>query len=144
MKTVNFYTENGVFEFTLKEVKERLICKHSEYDPDEVSQLLKLISNDGDKTVLNPDDHSYFGYAALDLISSGIGTVTCKICRKTYDAGQLREFAIGHGKSPFDINQQQEGGSSKFEKRKNSSIFGGKGYKCPSGHTLISMETWKT
>ena len=144
MNTVIFQTENAVFKFAQKEVKEGLICKHSEYDPNEVAKLLELIPTDTSETILNPDGHNYFGYFALDLISSGIGTVTCKICRKTYDAGQLREFAIGHGKSPFDINQQQEGGSSKFEKRKNSSIFGGKGYKCPSGHKLISMETWRT
>ena len=144
MKTVNFYTENGVFEFTLKEVKERLICKHSEYDPDEVSQLLELISTHTSKTILNPDDHDYFGFVALDLIGSGIGTVTCQICGKIYDAGQLKEFAVGQGKRPFEICQQQKGGLRLFGKRKNPSLFGGKGFTCPEGHKLISMETWKT
>ena len=129
---------------TKKEVKEHLICKQSEYDPDEVTQLLELISTDSDETILNSDDHHYFGYVALDLISSGIGTVTCKICGKIYDAGQLKEFAVGHGKSPFDINQEQKGGIRLFEKRKNPSMFGGKGFKCPEGHKLISMETWRT
>jgi len=119
-------------------------CNHSEYDPDEVSQLLKLISTDTSETILNPDDHSYFGYVALDLISEGLGTMTCQICGKSYDAGQLKQFAIGHGKSPFDINQEQRGGFSLFAKRKMPSLFGGKGYKCPAGHTLISMETWRT
>ena len=144
MKTVIFQTENAVFKFTQKEVKERLICKHSEYDPDEISQLLKLISTDSNETILNPDDHSYFGYVALDLIGSGIGTVTCNICRKTYDAGQLKEFAIGYGKSPLDINQEQQGGIRQFEKGKMPSLFGGKGFTCPEGHKLISMETWRT
>jgi len=125
-------------------VKERVICKHSEYDPDEISQLLELISTDSNETILNPDDHSYFGYVALDLIGSGIGTVTCQICGKSYDAGQLKEFAIGYGKSPFDIKQEQKGGFSLFNKRRMPSLFGGKGYECPEGHKLISMETWKT
>ena len=144
MNTVIFNTENTAFKFDQKEVKERLICKHSEYAPDEVSQLLKLISTDGDETNLNPDDHRYFEYVALDLISEGMGTVTCKICDKTYDPDQLKEFAVGHGKSPLNINQQQKGGIRLFEKRKNPSMFGGKGYKCPEGHKLISMETWRT
>jgi hypothetical protein len=144
MKTVIFYTENAVFKFTQKEVKERLIVPEAEYNSDEVSQLLELISTDSDQTILAIDDHHYFGYVALDLLGSGIGTVTCKICGKIYDAGQLKEFAVGHGKSPFDIKQQQKGGFSQFEKRKNPSMFGGKGFTCPEGHTLISVETWKT
>ncbi len=144
MKTVIFQTENAVFKFTQKEVIEHLICKQSEYDSDEVAQLAELISPDTSETILTIDDHHYFGYAATDLISNGKGTVTCKICIKTYDAGQLRQFAIGHGKSPFDINQEQKGGFSLFRKKKNPSMFGGRGFTCPESHNLISMETWKT
>ena len=144
MNTVIFNTENVTLKFDRKEVKERLIFKQSEYDPDEITQLLELISTDSDQTLLSLDDHHYFGYVALDLINTGIGTVICDICEKTYDAGQLKQFAIGHGISPFDINQQQKGGLRQFGKRKNPSLFGGKGYKCPAGHKLISMETWRT
>jgi hypothetical protein len=144
MKTVIFQAENAVFKFALKEVKERLISKKTEYVPEEIIRLLNLISTDASETILNPDDHGYFGYVALDLIGSGIGTVTCKICGKTYDADQLKEFAVGHGISPFSINQKQKGGFSLFKKRKNPSMFGGKGYTCPEGHELISMETWRS
>ena len=144
MNTVIFNTENAVFKFTKKAVKERLIRNQSEYDPNEDTQLLKLISTDSDETILNSDAHSYFGFVALDFIGSGRGTVTCKICDKTYDAGQLKEFAIGYGKSPFDTNQEQKGEFSLFEKKKMPSMFGGKGYECPEGHKLISIETWKT
>jgi hypothetical protein len=144
MKTVIFNTENAVFKFTQKEVTEHLNAPESEYDFDEISQLLKLISTDASETILNPDDHNYFGYVALDLISEGMSTVKCKICGKIYDTGQLKEITVGHGKSPFDINQEQKGGFSLLRKRKNPSMFGGKGYECPEGHTLISMETWKT
>jgi hypothetical protein len=142
MKTVIFHTENAAFKFDQKKVKDHLIRRKLEYAPDEVSQLLELISNDGDKTILNPDGHSYFGHVAVNLIGSGIGIVTCKICDKIYKAGQPKEFGLGHGKSPFDI--KQKGGIRLFEKRKNPSMFGGQGYKCPAGHELISMETWKT
>jgi hypothetical protein len=144
MKTVIFQTENGIFEFDQIGVRNHLIGKKAEYAPDEIFQLLELISIYSNETILNSGDHHYFGYVALDLIGSGIGTVTCKICEKIYGTGQLKEFAIGHGISPFSINQKQKGGYSLFKKRKNPSMFGGKGYKCPAGHTLISMETWKT
>ena len=144
MDTVIFNTENTTFKFEQKEVRDHLNGKKTEYAPDEYSQLLKLISTDSDETIISSDNHHYFGYVVLELIGSGIGTVTCKICEKIYPADQLKEFAIGHGKSPFDINQEQKGGFRLFEKRKNPSMFGGKGYKCPAGHTLISMETWRT
>jgi len=144
MKTVIFNTENAAFEFAQKEVTDHLNAPESEYYSDEVSQLLELISTDSDQTILAIDDHHYFGFVALDLIGSGIGTVTCNICDKTYNAGQLKEFAIGHGKSPFAFNHEQKGGFSLFRKRKNPSLFGGKGYKCPAGHELIAMETWRT
>jgi hypothetical protein len=144
MNTVIFNSENAAFKFDQKEVKERLTCKRSEYDPDEITQLLELFSTDASETLLNSDDHHYFGHVAADLIGSGIGTVTCKICKKTYDACQLEEFAIGLGKSPFAFNHEQKGGFSLFGKRKNPSIFGGHGFLCPEGHNLISMETWKT
>jgi hypothetical protein len=144
MNTVIFQTEKAVFKFDLKEVKEHLIVSESEYDPDEVFKLLDFISTDSDETILNPDGHDYFGYVALDLISAGKGKVTCIICGETYEAGHLKEFVVGHGKSPFNINHEQKGGFSLFEKRKNPSMFGGKGYECLAGHELIAMETWRT
>ena len=144
MNTVIFNTENTIFTFSKKEVKEHLIFKQTEYAPHEVTQLLELISTDSNETFLNSDDHHYFEYVALGLIGAGLGTVTCKICKKTYDACQLKEFAIGLGKSPFDINQEQKGGIRLFEKRKMPSLFGGKGFTCPEGHELIAMENWRT
>ena len=144
MNIVIFQTENTIFTFSKKEVKEHLIFKQTEYAPHEVTQLLELISTDSNETILSSIHHHYFGYVALDLISESMDTVNCKICLKIYDAGQLKEFAVGYGKNPFDINQKQKGGFSLFEKRKNPSMFGGKGYKCPAGHELIAMETWRT
>jgi hypothetical protein len=144
MNTVIFRTENAVFEFSQKEVKERFISKKAEYAPDEIARLLELISTSAIETILNSDDHHYFGYVALDLINTGVGTVTCKICGKSYDADQLKEFAVGHGISPFDIKQKRKGGFRLLGKRKNPSMFGGKGYKCLAGHELISMKTWRT
>ena len=144
MDIVIYQTENAVFQFTPKEVKERLIGNQSEYDPNEVTQLLKLISTDSDETILSSIHHHYFGHVAVNLIGSGIGTATCKFCKKIYDANQLKEITFGHGKSPFNIYQEQKGGFRLFGKKKMPSLFGGRGYECPEGHTLISMETWRT
>ena len=144
MNTVIFKTENTIFTFSKKEVKEHLIALESEYDSDEVTQLLKLISTDSDETILNTDDHNYFGYVVLELIGSRKGTATCNICGKIYDADRLKEFALGHGKSPFNINQEQKGGFNLFEKGNNPSRFGGRGLSCPKNHELIAMETWRT
>ncbi len=144
MKTVIFNTENAVFNFTQKEVKENLICKHSEYAPGEVTRLLELISTDSDETILSSIHHHYFGHVAVNLIGSGIGTATCKFCKKIYDTNQLKEITFGHEKSPLDINQEQKGGFRLLNKRKIPSMFGGRGYECPEGHKLISMETWRT
>jgi hypothetical protein len=144
MNTVIFNSENAVFKFDKKELKERLFCKQSEYDPDEITQLLELISTDSDETILSSVGHHYFGFVVLDSIRGGKGSILCKICGKTYDADQLTGFTIEHGKSPFDVKQKMKGGIHLFEKRKNPSLFGGRGFACPEGHTLISMETWRT
>ena len=144
MNTVIFQTENGVFEFGQIEVRNHLIGKKAEYAPDEITQLLELFSTDASETFLNSDDHHYFEYVTLGLIGDRRGIVTCKLCGETYEVSQLKEFAIGHGKSPFDIKQEQKGGIRLFNKRKMKSMFGGKGYKCPAGHELIAIETWKT
>ena len=105
---------------------------------------MELFSTDASETLLNSDDNHYFGHVALDLINEDIGTAISNICGETYNVGQLKEFAVGLGKSPLDIYQEQKGGFRLFEKRKNPSRFGGKGYKCSAGHISISMETWKT
>jgi hypothetical protein len=52
----------------------------------------------------------------MDLISAEFGSVTCILCAKPDDASKLKQFAIGHGKSPLDINQKQKGGFSLLKK----------------------------
>jgi hypothetical protein len=83
-------------------------------------------------------------YTALQLLDSGEGQATCLLCRKTYGADQLTRFAIGAGDSPFNVSYRPGGiRDSLFgSKRRNFSMFGGKGYRCPAGHKLISAVTW--
>jgi hypothetical protein len=83
-------------------------------------------------------------YAALQLLDSGEGHATCLLCRKTYAADQLTRFAIGAGDSPFNVPYRPFGIRDRLfgSKRRNFSMFGGKGFRCPSGHKLISAVTW--
>ena len=59
MKTVIFQTENAAFKFGQREVTERLIGSESEYDSDEVSHLLTLISTDSVETIFSSDKSRY-------------------------------------------------------------------------------------
>ncbi len=148
MTSVLFQTKNSAFEFDLAEVKKRLNQYISEHNVEEAIQILGLISSSSDDPIKIPEEYDYFGYIALDLISKGKGSVTCKTCNKTYQPDQLKSITVGHGKSPFSINlKQQKGGIIKrlFGKRqKLPGMFGGKGYECPQGHELITMITWRT
>ena len=72
-------------------MKERQIYKTTDYDPDEITLLLELISADNYEIILNPEDHYYFGFVGLDLICGGTGSILCNICGKIYDAGELKK-----------------------------------------------------
>ncbi len=79
MNTVIFNTENAVFEFSRKDVKEHLINLTAENSADEAARLLELISTASGETILIPKEHDYFGYIALDLIDAGKVSITCKV-----------------------------------------------------------------
>ena len=63
-------------------MKERQSYKTTDYDPDEITLLLELISADNYETILNPEDYYYFEYVSLGLISAGMGKVNLKYSRK--------------------------------------------------------------
>jgi len=145
MNTVIFKTENAVFQFDQKDTEACLENLATKYAVDEAETILKHISIPNDESKQIQVKHNYFGYIVLELIGAGKGSVTCEICGKMYEAQKLKPIKIGAGESPFSINTSKKRGiKNLFGKRKNPSMFGGKGYKCPAGHTLISMETWRT
>jgi hypothetical protein len=146
MRNIVFKTENAVFKFYRKDVKEHLINLTAENNADEAVRLLKLILNASGETILIPNQHDYFGYIALDFIDAGKGTVTCKVCDKIYKADELEPIIVGHGRSPFDVNLKNKGGAKSLFRRKQKlpAMFGGKGNQCPEGHELIAMITWRT
>ncbi|MFC1578464.1 hypothetical protein ACFL36_05580, partial [Thermodesulfobacteriota bacterium] len=69
----------------------------------------------------------------------------CIVCDKTYNANQLKPITVGHGESPFDVNPEMRGGvKSLFDNKRRIPLIGGQVFKCPAGHELISMITWRT
>ena len=146
MKTVIFHTQEAVFEFTQKEVQEHIELKFSAYHADEANKLLNLISTGNQETITIPEEPAFFDLIALDLIGTGKGSVLCKTCNKTYQAKDLNPTTIGAGECPIAIKREGQGLFKRLfsRKRKPPSMFGGKGYECPEGHSLISVITWKT
>lgn len=146
MRAVIFKTQNAVFKFDQKEVKEIIRCNRSKYDLDQVANLQDLISNEIDETIVIPEEPVYFDFIALDLIGTGTGSVFCKSCNKRYSAKQLKSIKVGGGAKPFFIRQEKKKGiKGLFKKRhKPPSMCGGEGYTCPENHILISLITWKT
>ena len=91
-------------------------------------------------------DEEDIPFIILEFLKTGRGSVTCKTCNSTYQANELFPVAIGHGTSPFSVNLKQRGGIKRLfqKKQRLPGMFGGRGYKCPKGHELISMVTWIT
>ncbi len=146
MSKVSYETDDALFEFDLVEAIERLNYYATEHNVDEAAQLLDFIAESSDESVTLPEKHDYFGYIALDLLSQEQGSVKCKTCNKAYQSDQLKPTTMGHEKSPLSINPKEKGGLKKLfgKKQKLPGMLGGRGYKCPEGHELISMITWRT
>ena len=146
MKAVIFKTQNAVFKFNQKEVKEQIIQKRSAYDSDEADKLLNLITTGDQETIVIPEEPVFFDSIALDLMAAGHGSALCKTCNKTYLAGQLKLIQVGFDGSPLDIQRERKGLLKRLfsKKHKPPTMFGGRGYECPEGHNLISVIIWKT
>jgi hypothetical protein len=147
MSTVTFKTEeDAIFEFDRKSVSERLEQRKISYKVQELDLILDVISSQSDQTILSSAEHRYFGFIALDLISAGKGSVVCKNCGKRYRCNQLEDFATGPDEIKSKVNTAKKGGFKSLfrSKPKPFGMYGGKGYKCPEGHELIFMITWRT
>ena len=123
MNTAVYETENAEFEFSQNDIDGHIKLLTKKHGIEKPSKL----------------------YVLLDLVAAGKGSVTCKICGKTYKANQLKPITVGHGKSPFNINPRLKGGvKDLFGNKRKMPLFGGLGFKCPEGHELISIVTWRT
>ena len=146
MAKVSYETDDALFEFDLVEAIETLNHYAFEHEDDEAAQLLDFIAESPDESVKIPERYDYFGYIALHLLSQEQGSIKCKLCGKTYHPDELKPTTLGHGKSPLSINSKEKRGIKKLfgKKQKLPGMLGGRGYKCPEGHELISMITWRT
>ena len=145
MNTVTFQTSSAQFQFDRKDVEARLKILATEYCVNEAMTISKPISISRDETIVISEEHEYFGHFVLELIGAGKGSVVCNECEISYYSNQLKTLKIGQGKSPFDVNPDTKGGvKGLFTKKRKMPLFGGQGFKCPAGHELISMITWKT
>jgi hypothetical protein len=132
-----FYdTENSKFRFTVDDVCDYLTRIKTEYDAKEVNVLKNLLlSASGDSITIRKDLRS-FSYIALNLIRDSKGTAPCSAFGKSYESGELKLVAVGHRETPFSVNVKGKGWLP--------NLFGGKGHRCPEGHELIGMVTWRT
>ena len=146
MSTVIFKTEEAIFQFDRKSVMECLEHRKSSYEIQELDTLIEVLSSQPDQTILSLAEHPYFGFIALELINVGEGSVFCKNCGKQYRFNQLEAFTVGPDDATFKAATAKKGGFKNLfrKKPKPPGMYGGKGYKCPRGHMLIFMITWRT
>jgi hypothetical protein len=142
MTTVIYETDTAIFTFNLNNVTECLM--QSNDTTDTFNKLLHHLTSSPPDLITIPKEYTDFAYIALDLIKKGKGSVTCKTCNKTYRPDQLQPTIVGHGKSPFNL--KKKGGIKKLlaKGQRLPGMFGGHGYRCPHGHELISVITWRT
>jgi hypothetical protein len=144
MSTLVYETETAAFSFERDEITQFL--NRSKNTSQERDDLLNLISSSTDDSIKIPEECDYFASITLNLVDEGKGSVTCKLCNKTYHPDQLKPITVGHGKTPFSVKIKMKGGIKYlFRKRPRlPGMFGGKGYACPEGHRLITLITWRT
>ena len=144
MREVYFETETAILRFYYDDVVERLPYYESAFGTAEAASLRDLLSR-SDHSIRIPPQQSRFAYFAVDLIEQGKGVVCCKVCRRYYEAKELKRVVVGHGENPFSVNVKERGLWERlFGKKQRLPLFGGKGYQCPGGHELIGLVTWRT
>jgi hypothetical protein len=142
MTTVIYETDNAIFSFTSTDVT---VCiTQSNNKTEQLNTLLDHLTSSPPDLITIPKQNTDFAYIALDLIEKGKGSVTCRICNKTYRPDQLKSTVAGHGTSPFNL--KEKGGIKMILKKgqRLPGMFGGHGFTCPKGHELISVITWRT
>jgi hypothetical protein len=143
MKTVRFETTDTVLQFTLEDVVTVLKSRASE---DEATELMDLLTVQRGNVIEIPQEKKSFLFAVLHLLASNKGNVFCKVCGREYQASELVSFPVGAGENPLKVKVGCGESLLKrvFVRQKRMPLLGGKGYKCPEGHELISLVTWRT
>jgi hypothetical protein len=146
VETVTYRTDHAIFTFQTQDIIGPLTELFRDYHNQDAQDLLQILSAAPGEPTQIPSDSHIFRHLAVQLLDSGIGQATCHLCNKTYSADQLAKFSIGAGDSPFNVRIKPEGILKRLfgRKRRIPSMFGGKGFRCPAGHDLISVITWIT
>jgi hypothetical protein len=143
MRTVRFEMTDAVLQFTLEDVVTVLKSRDPE---DESRKLINFVAvQQGDVVEILQEKKSFL-LAVLDLLASNKGSVFCKVCGREYQAHELTSFPVGAGENPLKVKVGYRDGLLKriLGREKRMPLFGGKGYRCPEGHELIAVVTWRT
>ena len=137
---IMYENETCIFDLDREQTLDLLRNYAHRHNVNNAKEILSLIERCPDEICLISEEHQYIEYVILELIEEGSALAKCKACEKKYRSQELVPFELGHGKSPFSRKKRLKDIFSK-----NLDIlkgFGGKGYKCPRGHILISRVTW--
>jgi hypothetical protein len=142
MRTVRFEMTDAVFQFTLEDFETALKNRASNGEATELMNFLALQQEE----VIDIREKKSFLFVILDLLAANKGSVFCKICGREYQASELTSFPVGAGENPFKVKVGYQESLLKriFGRQKRTPLFGGKGYRCPEGHELIGVVTWRT
>jgi hypothetical protein len=143
MKIVRFEMTDAVFQFTLEDVVTVLNSRASEDDANELINFLAVITGE---VIEIPQETKTFLFVALDLLASNKGNVFCKACAREYQASELTSFPVAAGENPLKVKVGHQESVLKriFGRPRRMPLLGGKGYRCPEGHEVITAVTWRT
>jgi hypothetical protein len=143
MKTVKLETTDAVFSFSLEDIVEVVKSRASD---DESSELMDFLAVQRGDVIKIPQDKKSFLYSALALLASNKGSVFCKTCGIEYQASELISFPVGAGENPLKVKVEYRESLLKriLGRQERMPLLGGKGYRCPDGHEVIGLLTWRT
>jgi hypothetical protein len=144
MRTGRCETPEAVFSFSLEDVVTVLKSRAS---VDVVTELMGFVAAQPGDVIEMPQEKKTFLYLALALLASNKGNVLCKACGgNEYQAGELVSFPVGAGENPLKVKVGHRKSLLKriFGRPKRMPLFGGMGYRCPEGHEVLGLVTWRT
>lgn len=145
MPQIVFYTDLAEFRFVTQAVIQHLRLLNEEHDRPDLQCLIDGLGTNKAEEIKVQDIPDWFGFVIIALFEKCEGQVFCKRCGRAYEPASLSQFPLGAGKSPFDVARAPRISfiDSLFRhKRRMHSMLGGKGFRCPAGHKLISAVTW--
>ena len=154
MSQITYENESAVMQFDYSDAVRLLSLKIDEYNVDDDLRLLNWLNKqskrkEGIEIRKEHELTNRFCYLLCNLIDSKKGSIFCKVCKEMYKPDQISKEST----SPFDrgISSKTIRELKKFHKKEfgtKGSIHipgtGGKTYKCPKEHILISVRTWIT